>query len=249
MVFYGDHIWEPQFGEWFSRFKEWPSSNVNDLDTLDGHVIDSVYEELNNNGGDFDIMLLHLIGVDCAGHTFGSKHSEITRKLMDTEQFIANMIDKMDDDTTLVIFGDHGMTEDGSHGGSTNLEMHTVLFSYQKKPFPMGKKYRAMHEQFAKMDRSMKQVDVAAIGSMILNVPYPFSNLGIGHPAFGKSDDLKEVAADLRDNIEQVHLYIEAYCAETSADWCDFELDSFKTDLKEIDDDTGRSDLQIIAKI
>ena len=36
----------------------------------------------------------------------------------------------MDDDTTLVIFGDHGMTEDGSHGGSSEEEMRTVLFAY-----------------------------------------------------------------------------------------------------------------------
>ncbi len=93
------------------------------------------------------------------------------------------------------------------------------------------------------MDRSMKQVDIASIGAMLLNVPYPFSNLGIGHPAFGKTDNLKEVAAAIRDNIEQVHVYIEAYCKETGADWCDFELDSFKTDLAEIDNDDGRSDM------
>lgn len=44
----------------------------------------------------------------------------------------------MDDETTLVVFGDHGMTLDGSHGGSSEEEMRTVLFAYQKKPFPMG---------------------------------------------------------------------------------------------------------------
>jgi len=47
----------------------------------------------------------------------------------------------MDDKTTLVIFGDHGMTDDGNHGGQTELEMRTLLFAYQKTPFPMSSIY------------------------------------------------------------------------------------------------------------
>ena len=57
------------------------------------------------------------------------------------------------------------------------------------------------------------------------------------------------MAADIRDNIEQVHTYIDAYCKETSADWCEFELDSFKTDLKDIDEDASISDVKVIEKI
>ena len=72
-----------------------------------------------DEGSDFDFMLLHVIGMDCAGHTYGSTHPEITRKLLDTEKFIEQIIEKMDDDTTLVVFGDHGMTPGGSHGGSS----------------------------------------------------------------------------------------------------------------------------------
>jgi phosphatidylinositol glycan class O len=36
----------------------------------------------------------------------------------------------MDDKTTLLIFGDHGMTEDGNHGGDSLLELSTVIFAY-----------------------------------------------------------------------------------------------------------------------
>ena len=36
----------------------------------------------------------------------------------------------MDDKTTLVVFGDHGMTTDGNHGGLTDLEMRSALFAY-----------------------------------------------------------------------------------------------------------------------
>jgi len=43
----------------------------------------------------------------------------------------------MDNDTILVVFGDHGMTEEGTHGGSSDREIRSALFSYSKKGFPM----------------------------------------------------------------------------------------------------------------
>jgi len=42
----------------------------------------------------------------------------------------------MDDRTTLMVFGDHGMTEDGNHGGGSELELRTVFFAYQKQKLP-----------------------------------------------------------------------------------------------------------------
>lgn len=32
--------------------------------------------------------------------------------------------------------GDHGMTENGDHGGDSNLELETALVFYSKKDFP-----------------------------------------------------------------------------------------------------------------
>ena len=74
----------------------------------------------------------------------------------DIEGIIETVIEKMDDETTLVIFGDHGVTLDGSHGGSSEEEMRTVIFSYQKKPFPMAKKYQAMREEYEVLDSMIK---------------------------------------------------------------------------------------------
>lgn len=39
----------------------------------------------------------------------------------------------MDNDTLLVVIGDHGMTETGDHGGDSRLELETALFFYSKK--------------------------------------------------------------------------------------------------------------------
>jgi phosphatidylinositol glycan class O len=43
----------------------------------------------------------------------------------------------MDNDTTLLVFGDHGMTDDGNHGGASREELRSILFAYRKnKKFP-----------------------------------------------------------------------------------------------------------------
>ena len=39
----------------------------------------------------------------------------------------------MDNQTLLVIIGDHGMTETGDHGGDSRPELETALFFYSKK--------------------------------------------------------------------------------------------------------------------
>lgn len=87
VLFFGDDIWTNQFGKWWTRYADWSSLDINDLDTLDSNVSSHVISELKR-GSEFDFMLVHMIGVDSAGHTFGSKHPSIERKLLETEKFI-----------------------------------------------------------------------------------------------------------------------------------------------------------------
>ena len=86
-MFYGDHIWTPKFGKYFDRYEEFASENTRDLDTLDNGASKGIIRELEN-GSDFTLMLGHIIGVDSAGHTYQSQHSEIERKLRDTQEII-----------------------------------------------------------------------------------------------------------------------------------------------------------------
>lgn len=211
IIFYGESIWTENFGQWFTKETSFPDPDVRQLDFVDNQVKELAFEELRN-GSNFDLMTLHLIGLDHSGHTYGPRHPELQRKLLETEDIIAKIIELMDDKTTLVVFGDHGMTEGGSHGSSSMLEMSTVLFSYQKTPFPMAKKYRAMQNHFSKIDMAAKQADLAPIGATLLNVPIPFANLGFAHPAFSQTNDFSKVVKNLRANIEQIYTYLKTYC-------------------------------------
>ena len=40
----------------------------------------------------------------------------------------------MDEDSILMVFGDHGMTRTGDHGGDSQDELEAALFVYSPRP-------------------------------------------------------------------------------------------------------------------
>ena len=126
------------FGVFFDEERHYPSYNVRDLDTNDKNVQRDILDYLSKHD-DFDFLLCHLLGIDHAGHTFHADHSEITRKITETEQILKEVINAMDNNTVLLINGDHGMTLEGNHGGDSPKETRTVFFAYTKSGFPMLK--------------------------------------------------------------------------------------------------------------
>lgn len=112
------------------------------------------------------------------------------------------MVDGLDDDTTLLIFGDHGLTPDGNHGGETTFEMASGFFAFQKTPFPMYETYQRNKDIFGEMDNLMRLGDITAITSMLIDCPFPFSNMGKMHPLLAPSDDIRVVYKKFLDNIK-----------------------------------------------
>lgn len=45
---------------------------------------------------------------------------------------ITRIYSKLSNNTTLIITGDHGMLNDGNHGGNSSLETNTVFFVTKK---------------------------------------------------------------------------------------------------------------------
>lgn len=191
-MFYGDHCWVPYFKSHFDAFEEFATADTRDVDTLDNAVEKLILDQLDQ-GSKFKLLVSHIIGVDSSGHGYGSRSQNVERKLIDSETLIRDIMDRMDDQTTLIVFGDHGMTEDGNHGGNTELEIATVFFAYQKQPFPLYDSYVKNRKVFANLDASVKLGDVASIVSLMLDIPFPFSNMGNMHPIFAQSGDLKKV--------------------------------------------------------
>jgi len=77
------------FGNYFDKEVHYPSHNIRDLDTIDNAVSRDVFEIMcKESKGDpefkYDLLVAHLLGIDHAGHTFYSNHTEIQRKVLET---------------------------------------------------------------------------------------------------------------------------------------------------------------------
>lgn len=78
-------------------------------------------------------MIAHFLGVDHCGHKYGPDHPEMSKKLKQMNDILAKVVDFMDNNTLLLVMGDHGMTENGDHGGDLPLETDAALFMFSKK--------------------------------------------------------------------------------------------------------------------
>lgn len=168
-VFMGDSTWVELFPNRFKREYPSPSFNIFDLDTVDTNIMKVLPGEIKRQ--DWDLLIAHFLGVDHCGHRYGPMHNEMSRKLSEMNEMISMVIKTMNDDTTLFVIGDHGMTVTGDHGGDTDDEINALLFAYTKQSF-----YK---DNTADINlNEMRQIDIVPTIANILGVAIPFSNLG-----------------------------------------------------------------------
>src|ERR1700679_2961727 len=86
---------------------------------------------------DWDVVIAHFLGVDHCGHRYGPAHPEMGRKLKQLNEVVKDVVEyiNQNDDTVLFVFGDHGMTKTGDHGGDTDNEVSSALFVCGPKKF------------------------------------------------------------------------------------------------------------------
>ena len=128
---------------------------------------------------EWDILIIHFLGVDHAGHWFGPDHPAMHTKLVQMNDVVASLIKAVDEDTLLIVMGDHGMDSKGDHGGESQGEIESALFLYSQKPF------FAHSSAF----QTVRQIDLVPTLALLLGVPIPFNNLGTPIPKL--SWDLK----------------------------------------------------------
>lgn len=142
ITFMGDDTWTVLFPSQFNRAYPYPSFNVKDLHTVDEGVLLHLLPEMRRD--DWSFLVGHFLGVDHCGHRFGPDNEHMTKKLLQMNQAIDDVVHEMDkggyEDTVLLVFGDHGMTEDGNHGGATEEEVGAALFIYSPSPILLGGK-------------------------------------------------------------------------------------------------------------
>lgn len=70
-----------------------------------------------------------------------------------------SVIDRLQNDTLLVVMGDHGMTDTGDHGGESQKETDAALFLYSPSPiFPGAPSQVGSKFSFKKCRRSLLEL-------------------------------------------------------------------------------------------
>ncbi|KAF8579046.1 alkaline phosphatase-like protein, partial [Ramaria rubella] len=127
--FMGDDTWITVYPSSFVPNMTFPfdSFNVEDLHTVDEGVIANIFPLLESNKtADWDLLIGHFLGVDHVGHRLGPAHPTMAAKLHQMNVVLSRIVESLDDQTLLVVIGDHGMDRKGDHGGDGEHE--TKLF-------------------------------------------------------------------------------------------------------------------------
>ncbi|KAI1398449.1 hypothetical protein F4819DRAFT_468496 [Hypoxylon fuscum] len=177
----GDDTWLSLFPGYFEPniSRAYDSFNVWDLHTVDNGVLEHIFPLLQSEQKQqWDILIGHLLGVDHAGHRYGPNHAAMTAKLQQMDTFIRDLAKEIDDDTLLVVMGDHGMDGKGDHGGESDDEVEAALWMYSKKPvFGRTRPEFTTPPETAKI-RPVNQIDLVPTLALLLGIPIPYNNLG-----------------------------------------------------------------------
>jgi phosphatidylinositol glycan class O len=144
-------------------------------------------------------------------------------KLRQMDAALSTVLDLLDESTdchAAMIFGDHGMTEEGNHGGGTQDEVNAALFVH----FSHGCGDRQVDltgmEVGADSERafqSIHQIDLVPTISMLLGLPIPYANIGglvpslLPPPPRAETVATPYTAAALALNAAQVWRYFIVY--------------------------------------
>ncbi len=110
-----------------------------------------------------DYLLLHPMGMDYHGETFGSDSKEYRNHAIYQDAKLAPLImEWRERGYTVFVTGDHGINADGGHGGTTPGQRTVPFFVIQPSAGGRGE-----------VDESMSHLQIAPTILKVLNVPIP----------------------------------------------------------------------------
>lgn len=134
IVFGGDDTWTKLFPDTFARqVANSDSLYVNDFYRGDANITQQLNAELRH--ADWDLLVLHYLGLDHIGHVEGPWSARVPGKLLEMDNVVQRIHleletwrARVDLRSLLLVTGDHGMRDTGGHGGNSYAETHVPLF-------------------------------------------------------------------------------------------------------------------------
>ncbi|XP_040821955.1 GPI ethanolamine phosphate transferase 2 isoform X3 [Ochotona curzoniae] len=175
IVFYGDETWVKLFPKHFAEYDGTTSFFVSDYTEVDNNVTRHLDQVLKR--GDWDMLILHYLGLDHIGHVSGPNSPLIGHKLREMDGVLMKIHTSLLSQekeralpSLLVLCGDHGMSDTGSHGASSMEEVSTPLIfissAFERKPGGIRHPVR------------VQQTDLAATLAIGLGLPIPKDSVG-----------------------------------------------------------------------
>lgn len=226
IAFMGDDTWMNLYKDLIEPSMCFPydSFNVEDLYSVDNGVIEHLFPLLQGERrGDWDLLIGHFLGVDHVGHRLHPGHELMKIKLDQMNEVLKRVVEQMDDDTLLIVLGDHGMDPKGDHGGDGILETASATWIYSKTrplkilpldtvPSPLLTNTTFPGAPIS--HRSIQQIDLVPSLALLLGLPIPFNNLGSVIPELFLRENNLQTA--MRLNSKQIKSFLDAYRASSS---------------------------------
>ncbi|KAM0686305.1 mannose-ethanolamine phosphotransferase gpi13 [Conglomerata obtusa] len=129
--FYGDDTWVDLFPIIKGRCSTIPAYGKDRTMESEKKIMNKLVYEI----GEYKYAFAHLSLLDCYGHDYSIYSTEVRSILLEYNKMIESIYNKIDDDTLFVILSDHGVNDDGSHGGGNIKEISSVGIFLSKKEF------------------------------------------------------------------------------------------------------------------
>lgn len=199
VVFYGDDTWLKLFPDRFARHEGTTSFFVSDTVEVDANVTRNVIVELQRS--DWDVMVLHYLGLDHIGHSQGPMSPLMPGKQREMDGVVATIVRAMSagdryaaqrsarlriappPPSLIVLVSDHGMSDAGGHGGTSSAESSTVALFIAASAAALRDE-GAIPSHWPRRHQRLEptlvsQVDIAPTLSLLFGLPIPRSSVGV----------------------------------------------------------------------
>lgn len=194
-AFYGDSLWSYSFESLKDSSHTFCSFSKDNLVENENKVYDALIKNISDSQPDF--LFAHFISLDSFGHTYGTENEKIKETLIRFNLYLKEIYGKMDNDTLMVVVSDHGVTNEGAHGGNSMQELASICGFFHKNKintYRYNEKIQNTYISnfydvescntekdwiFAKSKYNIiHQDDIVVTVSYLLGIPIPYNSIG-----------------------------------------------------------------------
>ncbi|KAK1361792.1 GPI ethanolamine phosphate transferase 2 [Heracleum sosnowskyi] len=228
MVMFGDETWLKLFPRSFARHDGVHSFFVKDTVQVDHNVSRHLDDELDKT--DWKLLILHYLGLDHVGHTGGRNSVLMGPKLEEMDEVIKkihrSMIQNQLGRTLLMVVSDHGMTENGNHGGASYEETDALMLLIGLRDY----------DHRPTTHKTVNQVDITPTMALLFGVPIPINSAGILIAETLKSLEGEQQLRALELNSWQIFRLLQAQLPDLScSSSCGVDKDGRGSEIGECD--------------